>query len=225
MMPKRPLLGEILAKEGTLTQEQLHQALIEQKKSNKRLGRVLIDLGLVPEEIIIEHISNQITDLLEECEESIPYLFAKPHELISKEIPTHKKISFIEKEIEEDVDRRLDAGRKLLGRARKLFRKGTYEEVIDSAYQAIHHTAQAAHYLSEYHQHPTITKMTGVKSVYSGRSGTSQVERRSIFTDKLDGEVNPPTKHFAKTIIKDVQIYLDRVEKDFCQIRGMKNEI
>ena len=234
-MPNTQLLGEILTDEGIISKEQLHQALLEQKNSKKRLGKVLIELGFVPEELMIHHLSEQISDILEKCEENISCLSKKPHELLSKEMPTtrqasHKKVSFIEKEIEKEVYKRLYTGHKLLGVARELFKKGIYEEVVYSVYNAIHHTAQAAHYLSEYHRHPTIIKMAGVKSVYSGRSGTSQVERRSIFTDQINGEVNPqrgkpPTKHFARIIIKDVQTYLNRVEKDFYQIRGMKNEI
>lgn len=218
-MSERLLLGEILAEEGVISREQLHEALLEQKRSKKRLGKVLIELGFVPEELIIHHLSDQITDILEECEENIPYLFKKPHELISKEIPSHKKASsFMKKEVEEEVYRRLDAGRKLLGVARELFRKGIYEEVVYTTYHAVHHTAQAAHHLPEYQRHPAITRMAGVKSVYTGRSNTLQVERRSIFADKTSEEINPPTKRYAGIMIKNAQAYLDRVEKHFDEV-------
>ncbi|MDI6735015.1 MAG: hypothetical protein QME42_02280 [bacterium] len=221
-MSERLLLGEILAEEGVITKEQLHQALLEQKNSKKRLGKVLIELGFVPEALMIHHLSEQISNMLEECEENISYLSKKPHELLSQKIPTHKKVSFIEKEIEEEIYKRLFTGHKLLGAARELFKKGIYEEAVYSTYQAMHHTAQAAHHLSEYHQHPIITKMAWVKSVYTGRSGTSQVERRSIFVEKINREVNPPTKRYTRTIIKAAQTYLDRVEKHFYEVKGIK---
>ncbi len=218
-MPKAQLLGEILANEGIISKEQLHQALLEQKNSKKRLGKVLIELGFISEELMIHHLSEQISEILEECEENISHLSKKPHELLRKKIPTHKKVSSIEKELEEEIYKRLYTGHKLLGVARELFKKGIYEEAAYSVYNAIHHTAQAAHCLSEYYQHPIISKMAGIKSVYTGRSGSSQVEWRTIFTGKTNEEVNPPTKHYARIIIKDAQTYLDRVERYFYKVK------
>lgn len=52
-MYKKPL-GDILQCAGIITEEQLETALIEQKRTHKRLGEVLIDLSLVTEEQITE---------------------------------------------------------------------------------------------------------------------------------------------------------------------------
>jgi len=216
-MPKRPLLGEMLTKEGVINKEQLDQALLAQKKSKKRLGRVLIELGFVPEEVVIEYLSSQITGILQECENNAPHLFTKPHELIRKKESTYKKTSFRTEEFEKEVDRRLYTGREKLGRAKELFKKGIYDEVISCGYHAIHHITQVLHDLQEYHGYFEITRNLGVKSIYTGRSGTSQVERCSVFADKISNEINPSTKHQAKAIIKDVEAYLRMVEKLFYQ--------
>ena len=45
-------LGDLLVREGLITREQLHKALVEQRESGMRLGYVLVKLGLVQE---IEH--------------------------------------------------------------------------------------------------------------------------------------------------------------------------
>ncbi|MEW6618464.1 MAG: hypothetical protein AB1422_03795 [bacterium] len=93
-MPEKLLLGQILVEEGVLTKEELHQALLEQKKSNKRLGRILVDLGFLSEEIIIDHLTHQITDILEECEDITSHLVRKSHELIREKPIIYKKTPF-----------------------------------------------------------------------------------------------------------------------------------
>jgi MSHA biogenesis protein MshE len=47
---KRVRLGELLTEHGAVTPVQLEQALKEQKRSGRKLGRVLIDLGFLTEE-------------------------------------------------------------------------------------------------------------------------------------------------------------------------------
>jgi len=42
-------LGEILLREGLITQEQLRKALLEQKNSGMRLGYTLVKLGFIEE--------------------------------------------------------------------------------------------------------------------------------------------------------------------------------
>jgi MSHA biogenesis protein MshE len=51
---KKVRLGELLIEQKLLTQEQLQTALEEQKRSGRKLGRVLTDLGLVREEKLHE---------------------------------------------------------------------------------------------------------------------------------------------------------------------------
>jgi uncharacterized protein (UPF0332 family) len=222
-MTKKPqLLGEILEKEGIITKEQLQQALLEQKKSNKRLGRVLIDLGFVPEEIVIDHLSNQISGILLECEKRAPQLFTKPHELIRKEIPIHKRIHFRPQEPKKEIYKRLHAGREKLNKAKELFKQGIYDEVVLSAYHAMHHITRLIHDLQEHRGHFDTTRKIGIKSVYTGRSGTSQVERYSVFADNVSDEINTSTKRYAKTIIKDAEDYLKKVENFLYQKREKK---
>ena len=55
-MPRfnRKRLGEIMLEAGVLTDEQLQQALKDQKASNQRLGKLLLDKGYVTEERLLE---------------------------------------------------------------------------------------------------------------------------------------------------------------------------
>ena len=52
-------IGEMLLAQKYITQEQLDQALDEQKKTGKRLGRTLVDLKFMPEERLVEILSKQ----------------------------------------------------------------------------------------------------------------------------------------------------------------------
>jgi type IV pilus assembly protein PilB len=53
-------LGEILVKEGLLTEEMLKQVLIDQKKTDLKLGQYLIRNGIVHERKIIDLLSHQL---------------------------------------------------------------------------------------------------------------------------------------------------------------------
>jgi len=59
-MKIRKRLGEILVKEGLLTEEMLEQFLIDQKKTNLKLGQYLIRNGIVQERQIIDLLSRQL---------------------------------------------------------------------------------------------------------------------------------------------------------------------
>ena len=52
-------LGELLVEKGLITEKQLEQALEEQKKTGKLLGRVLVDLGFVKDEDILSVLGAQ----------------------------------------------------------------------------------------------------------------------------------------------------------------------
>ncbi|MBQ3838927.1 MAG: Flp pilus assembly complex ATPase component TadA [Fibrobacter sp.] len=52
-------IGEMLLAQKYITQEQLDQALEEQKKTGKLLGRTLVDLKFMPEERLVEILSKQ----------------------------------------------------------------------------------------------------------------------------------------------------------------------
>jgi MSHA biogenesis protein MshE len=57
---KKVRLGELLVEQKIITDEQLQQALAEQKRSGRKLGRVLTDLGLVREEALNEVLAQSL---------------------------------------------------------------------------------------------------------------------------------------------------------------------
>jgi MSHA biogenesis protein MshE len=66
--PEKIRLGDVLLAQKAISQEQLKAALEQQKKSGRKLGRVLIEQGFVNDEQICEAISRQL---------NIPYINLK----------------------------------------------------------------------------------------------------------------------------------------------------
>lgn len=61
MKPKLKMrLGDLLVQEHIISEEQLIQALAEQKKTGKKLGRTLIDLAYISEEQLLRFLSQQL---------------------------------------------------------------------------------------------------------------------------------------------------------------------
>ncbi|MBC7983571.1 MAG: MSHA biogenesis protein MshE, partial [Candidatus Obscuribacterales bacterium] len=64
---KKVRLGELLIENKVISEEQLKTALTEQKRTGRKLGRVLTDLGLVREEtlhdILAKHLNIQFVDV------------------------------------------------------------------------------------------------------------------------------------------------------------------
>ena len=58
--PEKVRLGEILLRQGLLTEDQLRQSLEDQKRTGRRLGRVFIDAGFVTEESICAALGRQL---------------------------------------------------------------------------------------------------------------------------------------------------------------------
>ena len=56
----RKRMGDILLDAGVITNEQLTEALAEQKASNKRLGQILIEKGFISEEKLMEVLAEQL---------------------------------------------------------------------------------------------------------------------------------------------------------------------
>jgi type IV pilus assembly protein PilB len=88
---RRKPLGEILLDQGIVSQEQLDQALEEQRKSGRLLGRVLVELGFVKEERILEALGIQIgmkvtnladMDIPEEVIKQVPPSLAQVYNVI-----------------------------------------------------------------------------------------------------------------------------------------------
>jgi MSHA biogenesis protein MshE len=59
--PQRARLGDILVSQKAISQEQLRLALEEQKRSGRRVGRVLVDLGFIPEETVAQALARQLS--------------------------------------------------------------------------------------------------------------------------------------------------------------------
>ena len=81
-------LGQILLKEGLITQNQLDESIKIMEKSHIRLGRILVKLGYIEEKSIVECLSRQynypIIDITEhtipeKVIKQIPYEIAKKH--------------------------------------------------------------------------------------------------------------------------------------------------
>jgi MSHA biogenesis protein MshE len=57
---KKIRLGEVLVRDGLISQEQLETALAEQKKRGRRLGNTLIDLGYATEDQVLDSLARQL---------------------------------------------------------------------------------------------------------------------------------------------------------------------
>ncbi len=58
--PKKLRIGELLKQKGLIDERQLQHALEEQRSSGRKLGRTLIDLGYVPEDALLQLLSEQL---------------------------------------------------------------------------------------------------------------------------------------------------------------------
>lgn len=75
--PEKIRLGEILVRQNYMTQADLDQALEEQRKTGRRLGRVIADKGFASERQISEAVAHQL---------NIPYLDLGQYELDVKQV-------------------------------------------------------------------------------------------------------------------------------------------
>ena len=55
---KKVRVGDLLLEKQLITEEQLQQALTEQKRSGKKLGRAITDLGFVDEEVLLKTLAD-----------------------------------------------------------------------------------------------------------------------------------------------------------------------
>jgi MSHA biogenesis protein MshE len=58
--PEKIRLGDLLIQQGLLTEEQLKLALDEQKRSGRKLGRIIVDSGYVTEDGIAKALARQL---------------------------------------------------------------------------------------------------------------------------------------------------------------------
>jgi MSHA biogenesis protein MshE len=75
--PEKIRLGEILVRQNYMTQAELDQALEEQRKTGRRLGRVIADKGFASERQIAEAVAHQL---------NIPFLDLGQYELDVKQV-------------------------------------------------------------------------------------------------------------------------------------------
>jgi len=84
-------LGELLLEKGLITEKQLEEALEEQKKTGKLLGRVLVDLGFVKDEDILavlgaqtgmEEVDLSSIDVPPQLLEKVPAPLAKAYKIV-----------------------------------------------------------------------------------------------------------------------------------------------
>ncbi|MBM2830841.1 MAG: biosis protein MshE [Gammaproteobacteria bacterium] len=62
MIPrKKIMLGDLLVESKLISKTQLEDALAEQKKSGRKLGRVLIENGYITEDQMLEVLSKQLS--------------------------------------------------------------------------------------------------------------------------------------------------------------------
>jgi len=80
---KKMMLGDALVEQGFLRPEQLNEALAEQKRTGKLLGRVLIDNNYVTEEQIAKSVASQL---------GIAYIDLKRYEVEPKTVQTLSEI-------------------------------------------------------------------------------------------------------------------------------------
>jgi type IV pilus assembly protein PilB len=93
------LLGQLLLWNKIITQEQLDEALEEQKKSNRKLGSILVEKGFVDENVLNEFLSKQYgvesidissREIPPEVIEKIPSQIAKKYTLVPIAIKGNK---------------------------------------------------------------------------------------------------------------------------------------
>ncbi|MHB8453792.1 MAG: GspE/PulE family protein [Acidiferrobacterales bacterium] len=70
--PKKIRIGDLLIEHKAISQEQLNAALADQKKSGRKLGRVLIENGYISEDQLLDFLARQL---------NIPYIDLKRYHL------------------------------------------------------------------------------------------------------------------------------------------------
>ncbi|HEV7298850.1 MAG TPA: ATPase, T2SS/T4P/T4SS family [Tepidisphaeraceae bacterium] len=58
--PKKPRIGELLVREGVLTEEQLARTLAEQKASGQKLGQMLVDQGAITPGALVQLLARSL---------------------------------------------------------------------------------------------------------------------------------------------------------------------
>jgi len=102
--PGKVRLGDLLVQQKLISQEQLHFALEEQKRTGRKLGRVLVDNAFATEDQISEALAKQL---------DIPYINLKYYNVkleIVRQLPENQARRFRALLLEERKDNRLLVG-------------------------------------------------------------------------------------------------------------------
>ncbi|MDD5618056.1 MAG: type II secretion system protein GspE, partial [Candidatus Omnitrophica bacterium] len=139
-------LGEILVKEGIITQEQLDKAIQAQQKEGARIGELLIKMGLVTEQDIVVALGKQLhipyvslgSELLKPAsDKQLDLLIPKDFALKNLAIPLSKNMNSLTCAVFDPLDVILiDNIRKMTGCEVNLVvaTKSDIEKAIDSFY-------------------------------------------------------------------------------------------
>src|SRR4029077_20453467 len=60
LKPRKSLIAEMLLDKKLITQEQLNAAFEQQKKSDKKIGQILVELGFIEEVKLLQLLSEQL---------------------------------------------------------------------------------------------------------------------------------------------------------------------
>ena len=95
--PKRVRIGDLLVEHKIISEAQLQTALADQKKSGRKLGRVLIENGFVKEDMLLELLSRQLNipfidltsfELNPELVQKLPETYARRYRaILVKQLP------------------------------------------------------------------------------------------------------------------------------------------
>lgn len=217
-----PLIGEILVKEGIITNEQLQQALSEQSKTSKMLGETLIDLGFTTEEVVMHFITSQVLSLIDDYQAESPEVFALKKEtqdisqVETPKIRDERVILTKPKEQKKKDFKRLSMSRLRLKKAKELFEVGKYFQATLNARYAMYHAARAAIYATENTPFRSWeeAKTIGLRFTYRGYIDAGEIEGCLVALRNLKEEKDHIIpKSDAKIVIDRAENFVIRVEK------------
>ncbi len=241
-----PLIGEVLVKEGIITNEQLQQVLNEQTKTSKMLGDTLVDLGFTTEEIVMHFITSQVLSLIDDYQAESPEIFA-----LKKETPDISQIETPKvrdervvivtkpKEPKKKDFKRLSVSRLRLRKAKELFEVGKYFKAALNARYAMYHAARAAICATEDTPFRSWEEATtiGLRFTYRGYIDAGEIEGCLVALRTLKEEKDRVIpKSETKIIIDKAENFVIRVEEtikkleedkkpQIAQIKGGKADV
>jgi len=134
------LLGEALVKYGKLDKERLEEALAEQRKSGKELGKVLVEMGVLTERDIQEVVAFQITE--EVCD-----IFS--WEKVDCQFLEDQAIPDIQKILDEGIRVAVNPESLIMEAARRIDEWEIIKKLVPSTKDVFQATPESFHYFQE----------------------------------------------------------------------------